>query len=280
MNGFTDEQLLNLVNNTIVEQTKHKLEEFTGGSIQLLSNNKHRLQEYKVTLFFGYNKNRNSLNKSITITENLINIWLDALLLKVKSLQVRNNGSEFKELNRLMNTSSSLIDSNIVESKSSSCSCSSRESTNIVRTPNESTTTAISTEFLDYFNSKNFTNINLNDELEKFKLYNGNSNKITILNWMRWIDNIKVTTTTQIEKQDYSWQFKKLKSESDAINLQYFNKTGEQLPSFLDFDNNKKEFEKISCVKLDHPNSYMKATIYFLKNGDSEKILKQICKNE
>jgi len=283
MNGFSDEQLLNLVNNTIDEQTKYQIEDFNGGSVQLLSTNKHQLQKYKVTLFFGY-KNNNSINTSIAITENLVNIWIDALMLKIKSLQVRNNGSEFKELNRLMNSNSksSLVDSNTVDSNSCSSDIKSDStigSTNIVLPQNETTTTMISKEFLDYFNSKNLpvdVNVNVNDEFEKFTLYNTDITRQTLLNWMRWTDNIKVASKVETEKRDYSWNYKKLESESENIVNGYFTKTGQQLPTYLDFDFNKFKDLGISCVKLEHPTMPKKVTIYYKLNGDGEKILNQI----
>ncbi|MGB3751915.1 MAG: hypothetical protein WA945_10135 [Arcobacteraceae bacterium] len=288
MNGFTDEQLLNLVNNTIIEQTKYQIEDFNGGSVQLLSTNKHQLQKYKVTLFFGY-KNNNSINTSIAISENLVNIWIDALMLKIKSLQIRNNGSEFKELNRLMNSNSkksNIVDSNIVDSNSSSCSCSrgitsnsTIDSTSVVRTSYETTTTTITKEMRDYFLKKN-TKYNIDDEFEKFKLYNKdkNNHQNIELNWKRWVDNIKVTSTSQNEKQDYSWNFKKLQNDSIAIVNWYFNQTQQQLPTFFDFNFEKFKEIGISCVRLEHPIMAKQVTIYFKINAESEQMIKKISK--
>lgn len=102
MLSFTDEQLLNLVNNTIKTKTEFEINDFTGGSVQITSTNNHQLIKYKVSLFFGYS-NRNAISKTFSIKEEFVNIWQKAILLKVKSLQVSNNGMDYSELNALMN---------------------------------------------------------------------------------------------------------------------------------------------------------------------------------
>lgn len=99
---FTDEQLLNLVNNTIKTKTEFEINDFTGGSIQLTSTNNHQLIKYKVSLFFGYS-NRNAISKTFSIKEDFVTIWQKAILLKVKSLQTTNNGMDYSEINALMN---------------------------------------------------------------------------------------------------------------------------------------------------------------------------------
>ena len=113
--SFTDEQLLNLVNNTIKTKTEFDVSELTGGSIQITSTNNHQLMKYKVSLFFGY-KQKNPISRTIDISDSLVSIWLDALYLKIKSLQVLNNGMNYSELNALMNNSSNKVVSNIVDS--------------------------------------------------------------------------------------------------------------------------------------------------------------------
>ena len=113
--SFTDEQLLNLVNNTIKTKTEFDVSDFTGGSIQITSTNNHQLMKYKVSLFFGY-KQKNPTSRTIDISDGLVSIWLDALYLKTKSLQVLNNGMNYSELNALMNNSSNKVVSNIVDS--------------------------------------------------------------------------------------------------------------------------------------------------------------------
>lgn len=129
--SFTDEQLLNLVNNTIRTKTEFKSEEYTGGSIQITSTNNHQLLKFRVSLFFGY-QNRNAIARTIDIKEEYLTIWQSALLLKAKSMQVSTNGMDISELNELMNTPSS---SNIVEVVSNKVV--SKGSNTIVRTTYE-----------------------------------------------------------------------------------------------------------------------------------------------
>lgn len=131
--SFTDEQLLNLVNNTIESKTEFNQSDFTGGSVQITSTNEHQLIKYKVSLFFGY-KNRNPISRTIDINEDLVSIWQMAILTKVKNLQISNNGMNYSELNSLMN-SSPRSSSNKVEVVSNKVV--SKGSTNIVRTSYE-----------------------------------------------------------------------------------------------------------------------------------------------
>ena len=114
--SFTDEQLLNLINNTILTKTEYEIKDFTGGSVQITSTNNHQLIKYKLSLFFGY-KGKNSICRTIDINEELLFIWQKSLLLKIKSLQTSNNGMAYSELNSLMNSSSNTVVSNIVVSK-------------------------------------------------------------------------------------------------------------------------------------------------------------------
>lgn len=117
--SFTDEQLLNLVNNTIKTKTEFELESFTGGSVQITSTNSHQLIKYRVSLFFGY-KSKNPISRTIDINEELVTIWQSAIQLKVKAMQVSTNGMNYSELNALMNPPSSNkveVVSNIVVSK-------------------------------------------------------------------------------------------------------------------------------------------------------------------
>ena len=102
MLSYTDEQLLNLVNNTIKTKTEFEISDFTGGSVQITSTNNHQLVKFKVSLFFGYS-NRNAISKTFSIKEDFVNVWQKAILLKVKSLQVLNNGMDYSEINSLMN---------------------------------------------------------------------------------------------------------------------------------------------------------------------------------
>jgi len=101
---YTDEQLLNLLNNTIIENTKFKLENFTGGSVSVTSAYGNRFTNYKVTLFFGYDKNKNPVAKTIEIEESFLAIWIHAILLKTKSLKIDNIGLGQNDLIRKMTT--------------------------------------------------------------------------------------------------------------------------------------------------------------------------------
>lgn len=142
--SFTDEQLLNLVNNTILTKTEFKLDDFTGGSVQITSTNNHQLIKYRVSLFFGY-LNRNAISRTIDINEQLVFIWQEALLLKVKSMQISTNGMEYSELNELMNTSPSSNKVEVVSNKVVS-----KGSTTIVRTSYE----VDAEEIANYLSSK------------------------------------------------------------------------------------------------------------------------------
>lgn len=119
MYSFTDEQLLNLVNNTIKAKTEFEVSDFTGGSVQITSTNNHQLTKYKVSLFFGY-INRNAISKTFSIKEDFVGMWQQAILLKVKSLQITNNGMDYSEINSLMNNLEQVeVVSNKVVSKGS-----------------------------------------------------------------------------------------------------------------------------------------------------------------
>lgn len=101
---YTDEQLLNLLNNTIIENTKFELESFTGGSVSVTSTYGNKFTNYKVTLFFGYDKNKNPVAKTIEIEESFLAIWIHAILLKTKSLKIDNIGLDQNDLIRKMTT--------------------------------------------------------------------------------------------------------------------------------------------------------------------------------
>lgn len=116
--SFTDEQLLNLVNNTIKTKTEFNVSEFTGGSVQITSINNNQLMKYRVSLFFGY-KQKNPVSRTIDINEGLVSIWFDAIHLKTKSMQVSTAGMDYSELNALMNNLPNEVVSNEVVSISS-----------------------------------------------------------------------------------------------------------------------------------------------------------------
>lgn len=102
--SFSDEQLLNLVNNTIKTKSDFKLEDFTGGGVQITSTHNHKIIKYKIYLTFGYDNKRNSRSYSEDISDDISFIWQKAIALKVKSMQALNVGSSLSDLNKLMNT--------------------------------------------------------------------------------------------------------------------------------------------------------------------------------
>jgi len=108
--SFTDEQLLNLVNNTVLTKSNHSLESFTGGGVQTTSTHNHKIIKHKIYLTFGYDEKRNSISYSEDIDEEISFIWHKAILVKVKSLQALKNGSVISDLNELMNTDNKIED--------------------------------------------------------------------------------------------------------------------------------------------------------------------------
>jgi len=108
--SFTDEQLLNLVNNTIIKKTEYSIDNFTGGGVQTTSTHNHKITKYKIYLTFGYDDKRNSISYSQDIDEDTSFIWHKAIILKVKSMQTLNAGSSLSELNELMNSNSKIED--------------------------------------------------------------------------------------------------------------------------------------------------------------------------
>lgn len=103
VDSFTDEQLLNLVNNTILEHTDHTLNKFTGGAVQTTTTHNHKITNYKVLLYFGYNEKRNPITYTEEITRDELFIWTKAITLKIESLKINNVGSSFDKLNSRMN---------------------------------------------------------------------------------------------------------------------------------------------------------------------------------
>lgn len=213
--SFSDEQLLNLVNNTISTKTEFSPNDFTGGSIQITSTNNHQLMKFRVSLFFGY-QNRNAIARTIDIKEDYLTIWQSALYLKVKSMQVSNNGMDLSELNELMNTPSS----NKVVSKSNKVV--SKDSTSIVRSSYELDAIEVSKHLeskILSFNPSAKTNTDLwSKDIEKALRIDGRTKEslIECINWIYtdgkfWIPNIM--------------SGKKLRDKFDQMNMQVMSKT-------------------------------------------------------
>ena len=106
--SFTDEQLLNLVNNTILTKSDHNIDLFTGGGVQTTSTHNHKIIKHKIYLTFGYDDKRNSISYSEDIDEETSFIWHKAIQMKVKAMQTLNTGSVLSDLNKLMNTDSKI----------------------------------------------------------------------------------------------------------------------------------------------------------------------------
>ena len=119
--SFTDEQLLNLVNNTILEKTEFQPEDFTGGAVIVTSTHNNTIKRYRISLYFGY-KGNHSINRQINISKDLYFIWAKAILTKVFSMDAINSGMDINELNKLMNNDSNIVDSIKVDSNSNSIS--------------------------------------------------------------------------------------------------------------------------------------------------------------
>lgn len=217
MLSFTDEQLLNLINNTIIKKTEFKPIDFTGGSVQITSTNNHQLMKYKVSLFFGY-QNRNAISRTIDIKEDYLSIWVSALLLKTKSMQVKNNGMDLSELNEMMNISprSNIVEvvSNIVVSKGS---------TNIVHTSYDIDSEIIA---LDLYNKILKVNPTFKGDYKKWipdieKMIRIDKRDILdIQNCLNWIYN---------DKKGSFWipnilSGKKLREKFDTMKIQIVNK--------------------------------------------------------
>ncbi len=179
--SFTDEQLLNLVNNTILQKTDFNIDKFTGGGVQVTSTYSNKVIKYKIYLTFGYDEKRNSVSHSEEIDEDIFYIWQRAILLKVKSIQVNNIGTSLSDLNKLMNVDSKIEDSKIEDRDSD------RERKEIVptslRTPKdkkETLTVAIQTKLLNYPN----INIDAFNEWIKYKKYKAINGVTKVLNFL------------------------------------------------------------------------------------------------
>ncbi len=110
--SFTDEQLLNLVNNTIETKTEFTRNEFTGGAVIITTTHNNTIKKFKVSLYFGY-KGKHSINRQIEISKDSYFIWAKAILIKIFSLDMINVGMNLNELNLLMNSTSNIVDSNL-----------------------------------------------------------------------------------------------------------------------------------------------------------------------
>ena len=102
--SFTDEQLLNLVNNTIKEETNYTQYDLTGAYIHTNIASRNKIVIHKVVFLFGFDKNRHSVQYQKEISGDVYFIWCKAILLKINSLLISNVGAEYDEINRRMNS--------------------------------------------------------------------------------------------------------------------------------------------------------------------------------
>ncbi len=116
--SFSDEQMLNLVNNTITSKTEFQPHDFTGGSVILTTTHSNTVKKFKISLYFGYN-GKHSVNRQIDISKDLYYIWAKAILVKIYSMDAIKTGMDLNELNKLMksnsNSNSSIVDSMGIE---------------------------------------------------------------------------------------------------------------------------------------------------------------------
>jgi len=154
--SFTDEQLLNLVNNTILTKSEFLLEDFTGGGVQTTSTHNHKIIKHKIYLTFGYDDKRNPRSYHEDIDEEISFIWHKAILVKVKSLQALKNGSVISDLNILMSTKIEIEDrDNKIEDRDKECNEFVTKTIRKKKTPTSSLQLQIEQKLSEY------TNINL-----------------------------------------------------------------------------------------------------------------------
>lgn len=182
IDSFTDEQLLNLVNNTIKTKSEFDTKDFTGGGVQITSTYNHKIIKYKIYLTFGYDEKRNSKSYSEDIEEDISFIWQKAIMLKVKSMQTLNTGSTLSDLNKLMNTDSKIeIVDNKDRDRDKECNDIVPTSLRTQKEKKKSLAIQISDKILE---AKGFINENALDEWLKYKKYkniNGVSKTINFL---------------------------------------------------------------------------------------------------
>jgi hypothetical protein len=80
---------INIIDNIIVNHTKHDVESYTGASLQSLLTHKTTKLSFKLTLFFGYNASKNSVSETIEITQTQYERLSEAVI--EKNLSVLSN---------------------------------------------------------------------------------------------------------------------------------------------------------------------------------------------
>jgi len=180
MDSFTDEQLLNLVNNTITTKSEFDIKDFTGGGVQITSTYNHKVIKHKIYLTFGYDEKRNSKSYNEDIEKDISFIWQKAILLKVNSMQILKTGSSLSDLNKLMNTDSKIeIEDNKIEDRDRPRK---QVATTSLRTPKEKKEPTIHIYENEYSNSLFLEYLALR---KKMKLSNSDSVIKRLINKLR-----------------------------------------------------------------------------------------------
>lgn len=219
ISSYTDEQLLNLVNNSILTKTEFKPSDFTGGSVQATSTHSNKVTNIKVSLFFGYTSKK-PITRTIDISKGTYYIWGKAIMLKVASLEVDTLGIDFNELNGLMNSPKEVV-SRVVDSIEV---VSSVPSTTPTTTPTTSKTLEAAVRIANYLHTKilsvneSFSKVNIdswaNDIDKAIRLDNRTEEQlVACIDWIYkdskgsfWIPNIM--------------SGKKLREKFDTMNMQ------------------------------------------------------------
>jgi len=102
VSSYTPDQLVNLIENTILKQG-YDIDDFTGGSVQITATISG-VEKYKVRLFFGYDEKRNSVSSTIPIKAEHSDLWYTAIKTYVAINNSLKLGHDMDDLNALMNT--------------------------------------------------------------------------------------------------------------------------------------------------------------------------------
>lgn len=105
MNKYTNEQLIQVIDTLITNNTEYPKEDFTGGSIGVTLVNNATLLKYKFTMYFGF-KNKNAISKVIEVDKNIYNILVDALEVKTKSLLNSSSKLSLNDIETILTTGS------------------------------------------------------------------------------------------------------------------------------------------------------------------------------
>ena len=101
--SFTDEQLLNMLNRKILNDTEYPIDKYTGGYVSATTAYKNLITKYNICLFFGYKSDKKtSISKVMPIDENTYFVWAKAILVKTNSMRINTIGSTLNEINSLV----------------------------------------------------------------------------------------------------------------------------------------------------------------------------------